>query len=389
MGNIIKTAIITIIISFISGLLLEYYKNLAPRILCNIRNSMPIKIDNKKLCAYIIAVSNVSNKTIHDLTLYIQSPRTTLRATDAKITKGLKFDSSIENNTLDVYIPFLSKDDKFSVTVYAENQYTMSKPVIIIRSPENFKQIDRLEQNGILSSLLNVPKNVNQAISKPETRPSNEKDDFTMVMNRVSGDERTLNKGNRKTLPRNKKTSNNKKAMIIIVSITLLAFVGVLGKSYLKSTFTNTPTPDVKTTVPTQSTDSSNSSEKATKNTGSKASTGKTTVNTSSKTSTGGSTDGSTENTNSKTSTGETTVNAGSKTSTEGTTKNTDSKAPTEGTTKNTDSKSSTEGSSTGNSDSKAPTGGSSTGNSDSKSSTGGNSSSKTSTGGSTGSTGN
>ncbi len=372
MGNIIKTAIITIIISFISGLLLEYYKNLAPRILCNIRNSMPIKIDNKKLCAYIIAVSNVSNKTIHDLTLYIQSPRTNLRAIDAKITKGLKFDSSMENNTLDVYIPFLSKDDKFSVTVYAENQHTMSKPVIVIRSPENFKQIDRLGQNGILSSLFNVNKNVNQTISKPETRPSNEKDDFTMVMNRVSGDERTLNKGN-------KKTSNNKKAMIIILSITLLAFVGFLGKSYLKSAFANTPTPDIKTNAPTQSTDGSSSSEKATKNTGSKASNGKTTVNTNSKTSAGG----STENTNSKTSTGETTVNAGSNTSTGGTTKNTDSKAPTEGTTKNTDSKSSTEGSSTVNSDPKTPTGDTPK-NTDSKAPTGGtttvNSSSKTST---------
>ncbi len=373
MTNIIKTAIITIIISFISGLLLEYYKNLAPRILCTIKNAIPIKISNKKLCAYIITLSNVSNKTIHELTLYIQSSQTNLRSTDAKITRGLKFDSSIKDNILDVYIPFLSKDDKFSVTVYSENQYAMNKPIIIIRSPENFKQIDSLEQNGILSLLLNIPKNIGQVISNifrktEKTIVPNEKDAFTMVMNRPLGAEETLNRGNRKTIHRNNKPSNAKKAIIIIVSIILLIFIGVLGKSYFKGIFTNTPTPEVKTIVPNQSTDATGSSGGATKNKSSKASTERTTGNTSSKTST----EGTTVNAGSKASTGETTGNTGSKTSTGGTT------------TGNSDSKASTGGTATGNSDSKASTGGTTTGNTGSKTSTEGateNTGSKTSTG--------
>lgn len=355
MANIIKTAIITIIISFISGLMLEYYKNLAPRLLCNIKNAMPIKINNKKICAYIITVSNVSNKTIHELTLYIQSPHTNLRITDAKITKGLKFDSSIEDNTIDVYIPFLSKNDKFSVTVYAENQYEMfNKPVIIIRSPENFKQIDSLKQNGILSLLLNIPKNLFQAISKTHKKPEsvipNRKDDFTMVMNKVSDDKETINKYNKKRFNRNKKPSNAKKAIIAIVSIIFIISVGVLGKSYFKGASTKASTSGVKTIVPNKSNDGTNSSGSA-KNTGTKASTKKTDRNESSKTPTVK----TTENTGSKTSTDDTKVNTDSKASTDGTNANTDSKTSTDGTKVNTDSKTSTDGTKV-NTDSKTPT---------------------------------
>lgn len=106
MINVIKTAIITIIISFISGLLLDHYKNLAPRILCKIGKGIPIDINNKKFNAYIITVRNISSKIIHDITLHVQSAQSNLKITDAKITKGLKFDSSIEDNILDVCIPF-------------------------------------------------------------------------------------------------------------------------------------------------------------------------------------------------------------------------------------------------------------------------------------------
>ena len=119
----------------------------------------------------------------------------------------MKFDSSLKDNILDVYIPFLSKGDEFSVTVYLENED--SKPVIAIKSPENFKEIYSGEQNGILALLLNIPTNIKHLISK-ETKRSEEvhpvdKDDFTTVMSKVTGDE-TVNKNNREVFPENKKT---------------------------------------------------------------------------------------------------------------------------------------------------------------------------------------
>lgn len=385
MTNIIKTAIITIIISFISGLLLEYYKNLAPRILCAIKSSMPVRLNNKKLCAYVINVSNVSNKTIHDLTLYIQSSQANLRFTNAKITKGLKFDSSIDNNTLDIYIPFLSKDDKFSVTVYSDNEYKMNKPAIILRSPENFKQIESLNQNGLLYTLLSIPKNISDSLyntpKKTEPIAHNEKNDFTMIMDKPLINERNLNRENRKTSYKNKKLSKIKKGIIVAASIALLVFVGVLAKSYFKGTPNNASNSKEKTMVHSQSSDTKNSSGVSNKNSSSKTTNGRSTENMNSKTSN----EESTKNTNSKATknadlkapTGDSSENTGSKASTEGTSKNTDSKASTEGTTKNTDSKAST-GDSSGNTGSKTSTGGST-----------GNANPKTSSGGSTGTTGN
>ncbi|WLC62245.1 hypothetical protein [Clostridium sp. CM028] len=253
--NIIKTAIITIIISFISGLLLDYYRNLGPRILCNVRNGKPIKTDGKEHCTYIITVKNPSNKTIHELTINIQGSQTNLKSAGATITKGLKFDSSIKDNILEVYIPFISKGDEFSVTVYVEKQSNYNnKPIIVIRSPENFKEIDSVEQKGILSFLFNIPKNVKQvilkAVRKNEAIVPNEKEDFTAVMNKVTGAEQTINKENREALSRNKKTSKNKKAIIIIATIILVIIVGGLGRFYFKGI-----SPNVKTPVPKLSTD--------------------------------------------------------------------------------------------------------------------------------------
>jgi len=371
MISIFKTAIITIIISFISGLLLEHYKNLAPRILCNIGNGIPLELNNKKICAYILTVRNISNKTIHKLTLNIQGSQNNLKIGDAKITKGLKFDSSTEDNSLDVYIPFLSKYDEFSVTLYVENQYgEYNKPVVTIRSPEDFKEVDSVEQKGILFLLFNIPKNTNKVVSKSmknnETIVSNKKGDFTTVMNKAPGAKKTKNKENREILHRSKKLSKNKKAMIAIVSIILVISIGVLGGFYSREMSIN-----AQTNVQKQSTDVTESVGGTTKSTGVKSSKGVTTGNIDTKTSTGG-----------------TTKNSGTKTSTDRTTKNTDTKTSTDVTTKNPDAKTSI-GETTGNPDAKTSIG-ETTGNPDAKTSIGGttgNADSKTSTGETTGST--
>lgn len=234
--NVIKTAIITIMISFASGLLLNYFTNLGPRILCNVRNGKPKKMDDKEEFTYIVTVKNPSKKTIHELTVHIQNEQNNLKSTDFKITKGLKFDSNIEDNILEVYIPFLSKGDEFSVTVYLENKDGIQKkPIVIIRSPENFKEIDSSEKNGILLALANIPKNIEQ------------------VMNKVSGTEKTTNRENAEVLSGNSKVSKNKKVIIIIVLFVLVVIAGVAGALYFKGTAANTQNSVVKTPVTKQS----------------------------------------------------------------------------------------------------------------------------------------
>ena len=388
MLNFIKTAIITIIISFASGLLLEYYKNLAPRILCSVGNAIFIQMNNKKIYAYIITVTNESNKTIHELTLNIQSSQTNLKSTDAKITKGLKFNSSIKNNILDVYIPFLSKGDKFSVTVYVEKQYTVNnKPVIVIRSPENFKEIDSVEQNGILSLLFIVPKNIHQLIldimKKSKAIVPNKKDDSTAVLNKVSGTEQTINKETREVFHKNKKPSSNRNQIIIIVSIILLMITGVLGKLYLSVASTNTQTPIVNTSDSNKSTDATGSAGGTTK------------VTNATKETTGGLNElsgGKTGNSSSTGSSGYSTGNSGSAKSSSGITRNSSSTGSSGYSTGNSSStrssgyltrNSSSTGSSeytTGNSSSTKSSGGT-TGNSSSTKSSGGITTNSSSTG--------
>ncbi|MCD3195557.1 hypothetical protein G8S49_09825 [Clostridium botulinum C] len=212
MISIIKTAIITIVISIISGLLLERVKNVAPRILCNIGKGVAMKINNKKVYAYSITVSNLSKKIIHDLTLNIQSSKSNLNIADAKITEGLKFDSSIKEDSVIIDIPFLSKGDKFSATVYVENKYGVcSKPNIVLRSPENFKKLDSSEKNRILL-LFNT--------------------DNTDKIDRIN---------------RSNKSSQNKKIIIAISSIIVFMIIGVLLKFCFEDIETSTKSHSVKT----------------------------------------------------------------------------------------------------------------------------------------------
>lgn len=269
MINIIKTAIITIVISFISGLLLDYYKNLAPRILCNIGKGTPLEMDGKKIFAYVINVINVSNKTIHNLTLNIQSAQSNLKVTDEKITKGLKFDSSIEDNILDVSIPFLSKNDKFSVMVYAENQSEVQhKPIVVIRSPEKFKRIDSAGQNGMLAVLFSIPQNIKQVILKEKTVDN--RNDFTTVIDKPSYGKKSIDEKNRAY--DNRKLNGGKKAIIVALPIILVLFVGFLGKSYFKGVTSNSKSSAANNVVSNQSADTVNSTNDLNKNSSTKKS---------------------------------------------------------------------------------------------------------------------
>jgi len=75
------------------------------------------------------------------------------------------------------------------------------------------------------------------------------RDDFTTVMSKAAVSELTTNKKDRVILG-TKRPSKNKKAMIIIVSIILVAIAGVLGKFIPEGTSSNALTPTVKTIVP-------------------------------------------------------------------------------------------------------------------------------------------
>ena len=343
MISVIETAIITIIISFISGLLLEYYKNLAPKILCNIGEGVPLELNNKKLCAYVLTVRNISNKTIHKLTLNIQGLQNDLKIGDAQITKGLKFDSSIEDNILDVYIPFLSKNDEFSATLYVESKYgEYKKPVVTIRSPENFKEIQSIEQGGIISSLLNMPKNIKNLlcnITKDDALTSNRGRRSTV--NKGQTAKKISGKENSKRFGRDKNSYNNRKALIAIISIILIISIGALGALYFQEMSTNAKTSEEKTEVQKESTSESQSEGEQTKNANEKTPTS-----------------GKNKNSPVKVSGNEANKDSGAKTPQNGDTGTPDTKTQAGGASGNSDIKTSTDANSQSNTDTKVSTSG-------------------------------
>lgn len=220
MMNIIKTAFITIIISVISGLLLEYCKNLAPRILCSIGNGVPVKKNGKKFFYYIVTVRNLSSKTVHKLTLNIQSAESRLKITKTRMTGGLKFTPSIQDNNINIDIPFFSKDDEFSARIYVENEYELcDKPIVTLRSPEKFREVNSGNSTEV-SSLFG--KNTNN------TAPASMKQSKSVP----NSDPKTGIARNIKNKAHSKNTFNPKKAVIAMISVIVLIGAGIFVKSY-------------------------------------------------------------------------------------------------------------------------------------------------------------
>ncbi|MCR4943575.1 MAG: hypothetical protein K5986_03805 [Clostridium sp.] len=234
MLSVIKTAIITIIISFISGVLLDHYKNIAPRIVCSVGKGVPLKIRNKRIRAYVLTVTNISKQTIHNLNLNIQGGLSSLSVDDAKITKGLKFDISKEGNIYDVSIPFLSKNDKFSLKVFLEDlEGKKSRPFIALRSPENFKRIDSSEDDGFLNSLKSIPRGISECFNKPKN------------ISKIN----TFKKG----------SLINKKIVISIGIVIILAAIGIFTSLYYKGNSNINESKDViSTNVEKEAEDKSN-----------------------------------------------------------------------------------------------------------------------------------
>ncbi|MDO5516064.1 MAG: hypothetical protein Q4F66_00820 [Clostridium sp.] len=232
MLSVIKTAIITIIISFISGVLLDSYKNFAPRILCTMGKPIPLKIKDRRIRAFTLIIRNISNKTIHNLNLNIQGHYDNLKIDDARITKGLKFETSSEDNNYNVSIPFLSKNDEFSVKVFVDSfEGAVKKPIVTLRSPEDFKRVDSSGKNGYLATLAGIPKDISDSFTKKNNRNQRTDVDNNRVYNKENG------------------FSKHKKALITAVGILIVIYAGILGTEYYNKVAGKATTSNDKTNI--------------------------------------------------------------------------------------------------------------------------------------------
>lgn len=215
MLSVIKTAIITIIISFISGVLLDCYKNFAPRILCTMGKPVSLRRGDKKIWAFTLIMRNISNKTIHSLNLNIQGHNDNLKIDEARINKGLKFESVIEKNGYNISIPFLSKNDEFTARILVESRdKKIRKPIIALRSPEDFKRVDSTGKNGYLATITGIPKDLCDSLNKRKSNKQN------------------LNKDGKSKYDSHNEFKGYTKAFIAICAVVIVVYAGILGNRY-------------------------------------------------------------------------------------------------------------------------------------------------------------
>ena len=146
-SSIAITAIVTLMVTVLAGLLLEYFKRIRPKLKYSIKESIPIDLDDKKVGANIIEISNPSAKTVKDIVLKLRARGVEIRNGGIKTVTGMEYEVTESEDTLEIKIPFLKFKDYLSVTSILEGQYSIpNKPEVTVRSPDNFKLIEEGEK---------------------------------------------------------------------------------------------------------------------------------------------------------------------------------------------------------------------------------------------------
>lgn len=152
--SIFLTALATLIVTVLAGVLLDYWRNTKPKILFKVRDALPIDIDGKKIGAYQIEIINTSKKTIEDISVHIEANVSNLKNGGVFCPQGFVYQINIEENKAKLDIPFFKEKEELSIIIIAENQYHLpAKPQVAIRSPHQFKLVNfnEIEQRKNIS----------------------------------------------------------------------------------------------------------------------------------------------------------------------------------------------------------------------------------------------
>lgn len=146
-GSIAITAFITLLVTVLAGVLLEYFKRVKPKLKYSIKESIPIDLDDKKVGANIIEISNPSAKTVKDIVVKLKARGSEIKNGGVKTVTGMDYEVTESEDTLEIKIPFLKFKDYLSITSILEGKYSIpNKPEITVRSPDNFKLIEEGER---------------------------------------------------------------------------------------------------------------------------------------------------------------------------------------------------------------------------------------------------
>ena len=146
--TIIITSLITLVITVIAGIAVEYFKKVKPKLEYSIKESIPIELENKMVGANVIYVNNPSSRPVKDLTITIKATGSTIKNGGIKSTTGLGYELKEEGDAIKIVIPFLKSKDYISLTSIMESRYNVpKKPEVTIRSPDTYKLIYKKEES--------------------------------------------------------------------------------------------------------------------------------------------------------------------------------------------------------------------------------------------------
>jgi len=140
--TIVLTAVATLIVTVLAGLALDYLRHRRPRILYSVKDAVPIDLDGKRIGAYLVSFSNVSQRVIKDVSCHIQAPPAKLRNGGVSTSQGLQYNAVEKDDGVQLSIPYLKSGDELQATLIAEGiAYVPGTPDVAIRSPQDINVV--------------------------------------------------------------------------------------------------------------------------------------------------------------------------------------------------------------------------------------------------------
>jgi len=141
-STIIITSVITLLVTVIAGLIVEYFKKIKPKLEYYITEAIPIEINGNKVGANAFYIENPSSRPVKDLIIKIKAANASIRNGGVKCTVGLEYNLKEEGDAVHISIPFLKFRDYLSFTSVVEGRFIPKIPEVSIRSPDNYKLIN-------------------------------------------------------------------------------------------------------------------------------------------------------------------------------------------------------------------------------------------------------
>ena len=162
MGNlstILTTSVATLLITVLAGLIIEYIMRRKPKLLFMIKNSIPLKLDDKYIGANVVNIENPSSKTVKDIVIKLKTTTGEIRNGGVQTTKGLDYEIEEKGDSLELSIPFLKLKDSISITTILEGKYGIpEKPEMTVRSPDAFALVNSEKKKKPIRKYLVIPR---------------------------------------------------------------------------------------------------------------------------------------------------------------------------------------------------------------------------------------